>query len=273
MVDPTEFTFHLSYGLAIGVAGGTIGGLLAGIAGLGGGLIYLPLFIATLPHLSEQGVGVAVIASLGGVFLTGLFSSRAHWKLGHVEKSSLLRLAPGLMLGATLGLMLTLKLPGHWILFGMALLDLWIVRDLSRTHGEKSEGESQLPWSQAPLSLPIGFLSGGLGIGGGTMLVPLLRRSLSLRQAVGTAAACGFLMSGAAVVVNLFAVDGWGDALEGNLAFTISAWLGILTAIPLASYWAAELHKKHTEASMRRLMQLLFALLGVTLLLMGLNRL
>lgn len=39
----------LFYGLLIGVSAGAIAGAMAGLSGLGGGLIYVPLFYACMP--------------------------------------------------------------------------------------------------------------------------------------------------------------------------------------------------------------------------------
>jgi len=254
---------HIAYdliffGLLIGLIGGAIGGTLAGLAGIGGGLIYVPLFYLTMPG-NGPGLGMHVLGSLIAVAITGFFSARAHWKLGNVHQESLKQLYPGLIIGAAIGLWSTLQVPEALILLALAFLDAWVARDYGKTY---TTGRT------APLtsmSGVIGYISGTLGIGGGTMLVPLLRRGVSLREAVGTSAACGMLMAMGAVIFNLLFEPAWLELISGQLSFLIGAWLGILLVIPKASRWSAYLHATVEEATMRFMLKSLFYTLSAGL--------
>jgi len=185
----------LGNGLLAGLFAGSIGGMLAGLAGLGGGVVYVPILYLLLPGRSI-GISLAVMTSLMAVFLTGIFSSCAHWRLHHVDKSLSRNLVPWLGIGAVTGLWLTLRIPETLILAGLAILDLWIAWDLKRRHNWRNQ-DTGLP----AIGISIGFISGTLGIGGGSMLVPVFRRLVSLRHAVGTSALCGTIMAGLAVTV------------------------------------------------------------------------
>jgi len=102
-----EFDLYLlGYGLLVGLFAGAMGGMLAGLAGLGGGLIYVPVFYALMPE-GPGAVSTPVMASMGAIVFTGFFSARVHWRLGHVDMNSFKQLVPGLILGAALGLWLT----------------------------------------------------------------------------------------------------------------------------------------------------------------------
>ncbi|MFQ5519231.1 MAG: sulfite exporter TauE/SafE family protein, partial [Mariprofundus sp.] len=186
-----EFDFSLLlYGFAVGLVAGALGGVLAGLAGLGGGLIYVPLLYALMPGESDS-IGLYVFASLVAIVCTGFFSSRAHWRLGHIDFNALRLLLPGLMIGAGLGLWTTLHLPETLVLLALAGLNAWIAYDYGRKVQWLEANHRLLPI----LSGPIGYISGTVGIGGGTMLVPLLRRLTELRFTVGTAALCGMGMA------------------------------------------------------------------------------
>jgi len=262
-----EFDLYLvGYGLLVGLFSGAMGGTLAGLAGLGGGLIYVPVFYALMPEGAGP-IAVPVIASMGAIVVTGSFSARAHWRLGNVDINAFKQLLPGLILGAALGLWLTLKIPEAVVLTGLALLDGWIAYDYG--HGIR-------PGSiKPPLGLyagPIGYISGMLGIGGGTMLVPLLRRSLPLRKAVGTSAMCGMAMAAAAIIINLLLEADWRLNLGNQIPFLAGAWLGILLILPRTTRWSASLHATFAEETIRLSLKILFTTLSAGLFMAALWR-
>jgi len=237
-----------------------LGGALAGLAGVGGGLVYVPLFYALMPQPAGTGaLSAPVMASLGAVAVTGLMSARAHARLGHVRADIARLLLPGLAAGAALGLWSALHVPGTVLLLGLALLDAAVASDYGRAvHNRNTPG----PVATALAAAPIGLVSGLLGIGGGTMLTPLLRRFLPLREAVGTSALCGTLMAMTAVAINLALEDGW-RALLGPLApWLAGAWLGVGLAMPRAVNASARLHARLNEGTVRLMLRLLFASLA-----------
>lgn len=253
---------QLLYGLMTGLGAGAIGGTLAGLAGVGGGLLYVPIFFALMPS-DAGGIAMPVFASLVAVAMTGFFSARSHWRLGHVDRSALIQLLPGLLIGAGIGLWSTLRLSEIWILLALAALDGWIAFDYGRQ--PKKRTVNGLPL--ALFSGPIGFISGALGIGGGTMLVPLLRRSCELRFAVGTSATCGAAMALCAVAANTLFEQGWHTLLAAHASWVTGAWLGILLILPVATSWSAALHAQLSESTLRIVLKGIFISLAGLLLL------
>jgi len=250
----------LLYGLAFGLGAGAIGGSLAGLAGVGGGLVYVPLFYALMPHAGE-GISIHVFASMVAIIITGFFSARAHWRLGHVDRGRLTQLLPGLIIGAAIGLWSTLQIPEIWVLLGLALLNAWVAYD----YGNESRDTSSTSPSLYLLSGPIGYISGLLGIGGGTMLVPLLRRHNSLRHAVGTSAVCGFVMTTAAVTMNVTMEANWHEMVLSHWQFLLPAWLGLLLVMPASSAWAAGLHASVSDQTLRLILKSIFIFLSAGL--------
>lgn len=255
----------LCIGLAAGALGGALSGVLSGLAGIGGGLIYVPVFYACLPHDSAS-LSLSVFVSLLAIVLTGGFSARAHSRLGHINRITALHLLPGLVVGASIGLMLTLHLPEALVLAGLAALDAWIVRDYGRPMGAARSRASQ-----CLASFPIGYVAGSLGIGGGTLLVPLLRRNLPLRMAVGTSVLCGTLMAAAALLVNGLLVPAWRPLLGGQMWFVLGVLGAVLLVLPRATQWSAGLHTLIREDELRLLLRAVFAVLAALMLLAALR--
>lgn len=250
------------YGLAVGLISGAIAGTLSGLAGIGGGLIYVPVFYVTMPAAQEN-LSIQIMASLIAVALTGFFSARAHWRLGHLNAHALKRLLPGLIIGAAMGLWSTLKIPEAMILLTLAVLDAWIAWD----YGQEKVSKRDL--SIGYISGVVGYISGALGIGGGTMIVPLLRRSLTLREAIGTSAACGMAMALGAVLFNLLLEPVWIEQVSEQSLFLIGALAGIGVIIPRTSGWSAKLHVILSEGTLQMILKGVFISLSALLLLAG----
>jgi uncharacterized protein len=179
---------------------GLMAGLLAGLLGVGGGLVLVPALILLLPM---QGVPDAVVmqaalaTSLASIFFTGLSSTYAHHRRDAVMWPAVAWLAPGLLLGASIGGVLAVQLSSSalkmtvaifCLLIGMQMLLNWPAPHLGK---EKKPNAKLSVWG-----LLIGGVSSVVGIGGGSLTVPLLiaRGNVPVR-AVATASASGIFIA------------------------------------------------------------------------------
>jgi len=221
-----------------GLLAGWCGGVMAGLAGLGGGLIYTPFYIALFSMLAQSeghsSAALAVSASLMAVAFTGMLSSRAHGRLGHVDAVQLVRLSPWLLLFAALGLWTTFRVPEALVLLLLACLDFYLAWDVRR-YPVLLAGAAPSRW----FMVPIGYISGLIGIGGGTMLMPLLRRSMPLARAVGTTAACGTVMVLGANIMHSLFHPAWRLMMAEEAWLLGGSWLGIVLAAQHGASWAA----------------------------------
>lgn len=237
--------------IAMYLAVGAAAGLLAGLLGVGGGLIIVAALAFVLPGQGVPAAAVmhvALATSLASILATSLSSSRAHVKRGSVIWPSVWSLVPGLLVGGALGALLASRLPGDVLRYGVA--GFCALAGIQLWRGKQApEGDAGAAPKGPLLSLAgvgIGALSALVGIGGGSMTVPLLV-AMGARpvRAVGTSATCGFaiaLASAAGYVVGGHDASG---LPRGSIGFVyLPAAIGIAAASVLcAPYGAALAHR------------------------------
>jgi uncharacterized membrane protein YfcA len=187
--------------LVVGIAlAGGVAGVLAGLLGVGGGIVIVPVLFWVFGFLGfDPGVAmqVAVASSLATIVATASSSVRAHHARGAVDTGLVRRWGPWMALGALAGgalagvvdgavLMLVFGLVGVAVAVNLALpRTLVLATDLPQATG-----------AQPVMAGGVGTVSAMMGIGGGTLGVPLLSAfSVPIHRAVGTAAAFGLIIA------------------------------------------------------------------------------
>ncbi len=237
------------------LGGGACAGLLAGMLGIGGGLVIVPLLIYLLPILGvphELVVQMAVATSLGTIVMTTLSSTRSHLRHGQVSFFWVRRLVPGLMVGATLGAWLATQMNPQWLqrLLAVVLL-LLAVRMLvpQRSGAPLTHVSKRLI---ALISAGMGTLSGLVGIGGGSLTVPLLQRlHVPIRQAIAVSSV-GSLSIGVAGVITYILLGQQQTGVDSLFGYVHGpAWIAIsMTSIlfaPLGAYLTQQLPVNHLQ--------------------------
>ncbi|ELT91573.1 hypothetical protein CAPTEDRAFT_209954 [Capitella teleta] len=168
---------------------------MAGLFGIGGGLIIVPVLIFSFKAQGmypEVLTHMAVGTSLATMVITSLSSIKAHQDEGAVQWPIFATLSIGILAGAFMGVYTAVNLSGHLLqkLLGvfaiLVSVKMWF--GFKVHEGVKTPGKAVL----VSAGVVIGSVSSMFGIGGGTLSVPFLRRiSLTMKQAVGTSAACG----------------------------------------------------------------------------------
>jgi uncharacterized membrane protein YfcA len=186
---------------------GVLAGLLAGLLGVGGGVVIVPglLLLFAAGGLDNSAMHLALGTSLASICFTSLSSVQAHHRRGSVDWTIFRAVTPAVLVGSFGGTFLAALVPTLWLklLFGfyLAFVSLHLLRTSAQQERPVSgEGKYLLP------GLGIGVLSALVGIGGGSLSVPLmLWRGVAVRRAVGTSAAIGFpiaLAGAAGYVIN-----------------------------------------------------------------------
>lgn len=184
---------------------GLIAGLLAGLLGVGGGLVLVAALAIVLPAQGvpeSSAMHAALATSLASVIVTAAASARAHHRRGGVVWPTVAWMAPGLVLGAWLGSWVAVGLAGdvlRW--FVVAYCVIAALQLILGQPAAGASGRSPIGWLVALAATGIGAVSSLVGIGGGSMTVPLLIwRGVTPVRAVGTSSACGVAIGLAAAV-------------------------------------------------------------------------
>lgn len=255
---------------------GLVAGLLAGLLGIGGGIVLVAALIALLPRLgvpADAVVHVALATSLASIIVTASASANAHRRRGSVLWPTVAWLAPGLVAGGALasrwaagvdGPVLARLVGGFCLL--MALRMAWPMR-ASADGGPVPAPRG--PWL-AGAGLAIGAVSAVVGIGGGSLTVPLLAsRGVATVRAVGTSSACGVLIALAAAVGYALGPPS-GEALALPSACVGFVHVPAAIGIGLGAWFAAPhgvaLAHRLSGPALARVFAVALALVGVALL-------
>ncbi|MEQ8426291.1 MAG: sulfite exporter TauE/SafE family protein [Gammaproteobacteria bacterium] len=175
--------------------GGVFAGLVGGLLGLGGGIIVVPLlhFLFNLQGFPGASLmQVAVTTSLATVIVTSLAATRIHHQKQAVLWPLVLRLAPGIVIGAGLGALLADAVSSDVLRIAFGVFEILVAIQIAVDF--KPAAKFGLPATQGLVLSGggIGFLSTLLGIGGGTLTVPyLLFCRVPMHNAVAVSSACG----------------------------------------------------------------------------------
>ena len=167
--------------------------------GLGGGLLYVPILLS-LAFTGEGAEDIAVPVSLTFTTATGLSATINHHRKGLVNFKLAGILITGALIGAVIGAFFNLNTSKQVflaffvtviVIMGVKMLYDWRKNRRSEDEDDDSMMTKGRTAASANGTLASGFLSGGLGIGGGLVNVPLMVYVLGrgTRKAIGTSSA------------------------------------------------------------------------------------
>ncbi|CAN5444599.1 sulfite exporter TauE/SafE family protein [soil metagenome] len=183
------------------LAAGLLAGFAAGIFGIGGGFVVVPALIIVLPLLGgdhSQYAHVAIGTSAATIIVTSLRSLRSHARRGAVEFEVLKTWAPGLTIGAALGVMLADRIDGHVLtmIFATGVLLMSVNFLVPRLGSKVISDEMPIGVTRVSLAGGLGTFSSLLGIGGGTIVIMVMTLcGRSIHRAIATASGVGTLIA------------------------------------------------------------------------------
>ena len=180
-------------------------GLLAGLLGVGGGIVLVPAFFYAFTVLGFEGpdlMQVCVATSLATIVVTSLRSVQSHAKRGAVDWGVLRRWAPGIAVGSVLGMLTAAHLSSTALqaVFAVLALVVGLYLAFGRTDWRVADAMPGRLGSSA-MSPAVGYLSVLVGIGGGSLGVPLMTlHNMAIHRAVATAAGFGVVIAVPSVI-------------------------------------------------------------------------
>lgn len=248
---------------------GAIAGTLAGLLGVGGGLVLVAALAWLLPRMGvpqEAAMHAALASSLASIVFTAASSAWAHHRRGSVLWPTVAWMVPGVLVGGWVGSRFAIGLDGdvlRWCVAGYCLLaaaQLAFGRQRTRPDGAPAPRGPGYTAAGAG----IGAVSAVVGIGGGSMTVPVLVwRGVAPVRAVGTSSACGvFIGIGSALGYVLQAPAGAID-LPGALGYVyLPAAGGVALASVLAAPFGTRLAHRLSGPALKRVFALFLIAVG-----------
>jgi uncharacterized membrane protein YfcA len=238
-------------GLALAMAlTGLLSGTLAGLLGVGGGIVIVPVLFNVFPILGipeAVQMKLAVGTSLATIIPTSIVSARKHYAKGAIDTALLRAIWPPMILGVALGTVLAIWLKGDALSAVFATIALLVALNMGLT-GVDFKIRDTTPRGPGLWGIGgfIGTVSAMMGIGGGTVGVPILSMfGTPIRSAVATASVFGLIISIPATLGFLY--GGWGVADLPPYSLGYVNLIGFALIVPssiLATPWGV--HLAHT---------------------------
>ena len=236
MLDLLDFSqlFNLVSVMAVAAM---VSGFMAGLLGVGGGIIMVPALYyaftvlgfdeATKMHLS-LGTSLAIIIP------TSVMSTRTHMEFKAVDFTLIKSFGIFVALGVILGTLLASNLETKRLLLIFSIFSAFVGLFFIFFREKLGATPRDIPtYIKSGIGTLIGFISVPLGIGGGSLSVPFMRMfGYSIRNAIGTSAAIGFIIS-VIGAVSMSLSGNYFDNVTAPLSFGYVNLPGFLVFVPV----------------------------------------
>jgi uncharacterized protein len=182
-------------------------GFLSGLLGIGGGIIMIPvqywIYTSAFNIVPDVAIKIAFATSLAVILPTAASGVLRHQKHGGIYWRAAIFMGIFTSIGSFIGATLASHLPGSVLKIAFGAVTLIIaIRMLTLKVSDVDRPIKENLWLWFGLALPIGIVTGILGIGGGIFVVPLLVLILGyrLKDAAGTSLAMMLFTSAGGII-------------------------------------------------------------------------
>ena len=224
------------------LATGAFAGLMAGLLGVGGGIVIVPILyhlFTSFGVAASLAMPLAVGTSLSTIVLTSIVSARNHYAMGGVDLALVKTWIAPVLIGVVIGSLAPAVIDGAQIKTVFGIMLIVVALHMLISSRRKLELFGHLPGAalQFLLAILVGGLSALLGIGGGTLMVPLLTLfAFPIHRAVSTASVFGLIISVPATLVYVT----HGAGMTGMPPFTTGYvnWVAFALLVPTTMWFA-----------------------------------
>lgn len=204
---------------------GLFSGFLSGFFGVGGGQVTVPLLLF-FGFTIKNAVGISVIQMMFG----SIYGTYLNFKHGRLDLKQYFPFLIGGLLGGVIGSYLTNIVSEHilYILF-LGIVFLAIIR-VFFSPSEHKAPEVNSPLLYIIIGIPIGMLSGMIGVGGAILMTPILVGFLNFSLKKAISISLYFVIASSISTLMGLSYFGHIDYLDGLIAaFTslFGVWVGI----------------------------------------------
>lgn len=252
------------------LATGAFAGVLAGLLGVGGGIVIVPLLYHLFTGFGMEtalAMPLAVGTSLSTIVLTSVVSARNHFAKGGVDLDLVRSWLLPVLIGVAIGSLAPAVIDGHRVKTVFGVMLVLVSLHMLASSRRKLELFRRLPLTpvQFLLAVLVGGLSALLGIGGGTLMVPLLTLfAFPIHRAVSTASVFGLIISAPATLV--YVANGWDLPGLPPLSTGFVNWAVFAVLVPMTMTFAplgVKLAYRLNVTQLKRVFAVFLCLIGV----------
>ena len=226
----------LLFSVSLLIGTGIFAGFIAGLFGIGGGVVVVPAlyYIFTLAEVDESiRMHLAVGTSLANIVPISIISAVSHARKNSVNIDFLKFIFVSIIVGVTCGSIAVSYLEGSTLILIYSIILLFVAAQFFFWKDK---------WRISP-SFPknltghgfgsvIGFLSVIIGVGGGSISIPILKLyNFEIHKAIGTAAGIGTIVAVPGTIG--FMIAGLQNNVDLPLSFGYVSLVGLLLITPI----------------------------------------
>lgn len=226
----------LVFSISLLVTVGIFAGFIAGLFGIGGGVVVVPAlyYIFTLAEVDESiRMHLSVGTSLANIVPISIVSAVNHAKRKSVDISLLKFIFASVITGVILGSIVVTFLKGSSLILIYSIILMFVAMQFFLW---KDKWRFALVFPKNFLGhiygSSIGFLSTLIGVGGGSISIPILKLyNFEIHKAIGTAAGIGTIVAVPGTIG--FIIAGINNGVSLPLCFGYISLVGLLLITPM----------------------------------------
>jgi uncharacterized membrane protein YfcA len=251
---------------------GAFVGFFSGLLGIGGGSATVPVLafvFAAKGFPQSHVVHMALGTGIAAILFSSAMSVRSHHLRNAVNWRVLRMMAPGIIGGTFVGALLAGRLDVKVLSIAFTVLMFYFAWQMIRTHAPRATGTLPAPGAMAAFGAGLGFVSSLSATGGASIVVPfLIKRKITIHEAIGTAAAVGWPIAAAGTAGYIIGGLYTPDMPRYSLGYVYLPALAlvVIASMLLAPVGAAIAHRTPGRTLKKGFAVLLFALATTMLL-------